>query len=547
MVPGRSLPEAATSEGSLVEAAIEWLYTLNGLAVLVALGVCVFLESAAFAGLFAPGEVALLAAGAAAAGGRTSLPAVFVVGLTAAIAGEATGYEIGRRWGDRLLARAHRHRRFSRHAPRAIELVNDRGVMVVVMSRWNGVMRALVPLVAGTARMRYSGFTAANIAGGLLWVGALTGAGYTAARSLASVGPWLTWASVAAVAGIAAVVVVGRRKGDGHAVRRAAWWTLGSAALSVAIYVVLVRIGDVDIGAAVANIRGWPAAVAVVLELGSLACLGQVYRTTFAAVGGAIKSWPAMRLGIGAFGLAQVLPGGGAVASVFVARQFTRRHGVDAAGASTAVVLFGIVTMGSLAVIASLAAAAATIVSPSYSGYALVALCVCLLVGAVLMVVRAALASEAFRLRAARMLARMLRQHDAAREDWEQTLASQAAHLRHPARLLVPASWSVLNWSLDMAVLTLLAWSVGLEVPVLAVVVAYALGNLLNALPLTPGGVGLVESGIVGTLVVFGAALGPATAAAISYRVVAHWLPLLVAGPVVMGELRRGGPQELPA
>jgi uncharacterized protein (TIRG00374 family) len=58
-----------------------------------------------------------------------------------------------------------------------------------------------------------------------------------------------------------------------------------------------------------------------------------------------------------------------------------------------------------------------------------------------------------------------------------------------------------------------------------------ALGReLLALLPFTPGGLGFVEAGLVGTLTVAGVPSGDALAATLLYRIVAYWLPLLAGG-----------------
>jgi uncharacterized protein (TIRG00374 family) len=51
---------------------------------------------------------------------------------------------------------------------------------------------------------------------------------------------------------------------------------------------------------------------------------------------------------------------------------------------------------------------------------------------------------------------------------------------------------------------------------------------LVMALPLTPGGVGVVEATMIGVLVATGSPGGAATAAVLGWRLVSHWLPILV-------------------
>src|SRR3954451_1845869 len=63
----------------------------------------VFAEAALFFGFVFPGETAIIVGGVLASQGRVSLPLLLVVVVVAAIAGDSVGYEIGRRFGPRLL------------------------------------------------------------------------------------------------------------------------------------------------------------------------------------------------------------------------------------------------------------------------------------------------------------------------------------------------------------------------------------------------------------------------------------------------------------
>jgi uncharacterized protein (TIRG00374 family) len=74
--------------------------------------------------------------------------------------------------------------------------------------------------------------------------------------------------------------------------------------------------------------------------------------------------------------------------------------------------------------------------------------------------------------------------------------------------------------------------------PALAIVaIAYLIGELGGLIPV-PGGIGGVEAGLVGALVLYGVALTPATAAVLAYRATALWVPALL-GAVAFVGLRR--------
>ena len=66
----------------------------------------------------------------------------------------------------------------------------------------------------------------------------------------------------------------------------------------------------------------------------------------------------------------------------------------------------------------------------------------------------------------------------------------------------------------------------------------YLIGQLGGLLPI-PGGLGGIDGGLIGTLIVFGTPAAVTAAAVIVYRVILFWLPLL-AGAVAFISLRRG-------
>jgi uncharacterized membrane protein YbhN (UPF0104 family) len=69
------------------------------------------------------------------------------------------------------------------------------------------------------------------------------------------------------------------------------------------------------------------------------------------------------------------------------------------------------------------------------------------------------------------------------------------------------------------------------------ILLAYLIGQLGGLLPI-PGGIGGIDGGLIGTLVVYGASASTATAAVLSYRLILFWIPLLLGG-VAFWALRR--------
>jgi uncharacterized membrane protein YbhN (UPF0104 family) len=97
--------------------------------------------------------------------------------------------------------------------------------------------------------------------------------------------------------------------------------------------------------------------------------------------------------------------------------------------------------------------------------------------------------------------------------------AEQAA--RHPSWRLVGALGYL---GFDIAVLWATFSAVGDAPPVAALVLGYTIGYLANALPV-PGGIGVLDAGLVGALLLYGAAPADAAAAVLVYHAIALWVP----------------------
>ena len=96
-----------------------------------------------------------------------------------------------------------------------------------------------------------------------------------------------------------------------------------------------------------------------------------------------------------------------------------------------------------------------------------------------------------------------------------------------------------------LALFAALAAVGGLPRPSLAIL-AYTASSLLAMIPITPGGLGLVEAGLTGTLALAGVQPAQAVLATLLYRLASYWLPIL-AGPVAYTLFRRryrSGPGE---
>ena len=165
-------------------------------------------EAAAFVGLFLPGEAALLLGGVLASQGRVSLPVMITVAVVAAIVGDSIGYEIGRRGGPALkrsrLGQVVGEERWDKGE----RFLERRGGPAVLLGRWVGLLRALVPSLAGMGRMPYRRFLVWNAIGGLLWASTVVLVGYAAGAQYKRVEKLFGQASLLVGATVVVIVVV---------------------------------------------------------------------------------------------------------------------------------------------------------------------------------------------------------------------------------------------------------------------------------------------------------------------------------------------------
>ncbi|MGA8926831.1 MAG: flippase-like domain-containing protein, partial [Solirubrobacterales bacterium] len=95
-------------------------------------------------------------------------------------------------------------------------------------------------------------------------------------------------------------------------------------------------------------------------------------------------------------------------------------------------------------------------------------------------------------------------------------------------------------WAFDNAVLWATFHAFGSSPPLTVILMGYLIGQLGGLLPI-PGGVGGIDLGLIGTLVVYGAPAAATAAAVLAYRIILFWLPLVVGGVAFEG-LRRDMP-----
>jgi membrane-associated protein len=138
----------------------------------------VFAETGLLVGFFLPGDSLLVTAGLFAARGDLNVATLIVTLSAAGIAGDATGYYIGRKAGETLYRRPDSFFFRRDHLIRTHAFYERHGGKTIVIARFMPVVRTFAPVVAGAAGMGYPRFAAFNVVGGILWVISMTLIGY---------------------------------------------------------------------------------------------------------------------------------------------------------------------------------------------------------------------------------------------------------------------------------------------------------------------------------------------------------------------------------
>ncbi|OIN87567.1 MAG: hypothetical protein AUJ12_02245 [Alphaproteobacteria bacterium CG1_02_46_17] len=138
-----------------------------------------FSEGAFFFGIFLPGDSLLFPIGILAGQGIFNLWIMLPGCFLAAFLGNLVGYEIGKRWGTKLLTTKYASRLVKDHHLKTCEDFFEKyGEFTVVISRFIHFARTLVPFMAGMTRMDYKLFVAYSALGAAVWAAGIPLLGY---------------------------------------------------------------------------------------------------------------------------------------------------------------------------------------------------------------------------------------------------------------------------------------------------------------------------------------------------------------------------------
>ncbi|PHV07767.1 hypothetical protein CSQ96_07670 [Janthinobacterium sp. BJB412] len=160
-----------------VDKTLELLIQQYGTLVYAVLFAIIFCETGLVVLFFFPGDTLLFIAGALCAVGEMNLALLMFLLVTAAVTGNTLNYWIGEKIGQKVFT--HDYRWLNKDALRRThDFFEKHGGKTIILARFVPVVRTFAPFVAGVSDMTHARFQLYNITGALLWVVALTTAGY---------------------------------------------------------------------------------------------------------------------------------------------------------------------------------------------------------------------------------------------------------------------------------------------------------------------------------------------------------------------------------
>lgn len=312
--------------------------------------------------------------------------------------------------------------------------------------------------------------------------------------------------------------------------RRWAWTRWIRRALAVAILVAAAvaastqtkRLGQ---GAALLTHMRWGwLVVAIAFELASLVVFARLQRWLLRAGGVRLGFGSLFEITLAGNSMAVSLPGGAVWAAAFAFDQF-RRRGADRVLAEWVILVAGALSSFALfCILASgvwVAGSAGPVASLRWVALALTA--IPLLAAVVSLTVRysalARRASSALVRLAERLVPSSGRVARVLRAFWSQVRRVRPGF----GGWLVAFALAMANWLCNCATLIACALALGATVHWRGLLVAYALAQISASLPITPGGIGVVEGSLTFALIAYGQSASEAVAIVLLYRIVSFW------------------------
>jgi len=182
-----------------MEKLLQPLFELPPLTVYILIGLLCWTEAAFFLGFVTPGELAVVTGGILSSRGQIEMDVLLGIVLVTTVAGNATGFYLGRRWGARMLGWTPLQRLLGPAIRRSQEFMYRRGEWAIVLGRVSTPTRVIVPFLAGASDVPYRRFVLFDVPASLVWAVVWAALGFILGES---------WSLLREVSGTAAILVL---------------------------------------------------------------------------------------------------------------------------------------------------------------------------------------------------------------------------------------------------------------------------------------------------------------------------------------------------
>ena len=317
----------------------------------------------------------------------------------------------------------------------------------------------------------------------------------------------------------------------------------GFALVGLAVWVLSSKTSELSGFSTIFQTFDWYWAIpAIVAEIGSYVCFAAMQRELFAAAHLRAPWSPLVKLSFASQAITNSLPVGNAVASVYGFRWF-RRFGADTTLSIWALAGTLVAASVSLSLLAILGLALATEQGASLDLVPVLigTFAIMIFIGSLFVYERPLHAVVTGVLRISVALTN--RPHGDTHEQIHRIMAWMTAVRLSWGQIGRVVAWGATNWLLDCACFALMFTAIHAPIPWDGLLLAYGAGQLAATLPITPGGLGVVEGSLTIALVAVGAEVNSTSDAVLLYRLISFWF-ILVLGWLFIGEMalevRRG-------
>jgi hypothetical protein len=275
------------------------------------------------------------------------------------------------------------------------------------------------------------------------------------------------------------------------------------------------------------------------IEIAALYAYTLLTRAALGPAGDHVSAFRLFRIQMSTKALSSIVPGGSAAGSALGYRLMTM-SGVPGTDAGFALATAG---LGS-AVVLNLIFWVCLLVSIPLrgvnAGYSTAALAGLIVMGVAALLVVGLLEGKRRAERVLRWFARKLRLNEDRAAMGVRHIGSRLRELTADRHLLLQVfGWATANWLLDAVALWVFLRAFGVSTDIDALLVAFCLVNVLAVIPITPGGLGIIEVALPSALVGFGLTRATAVLGVATWRLAQFFFPIVLGG-VLYASLRVG-------